>query len=201
MLRQRFGPQYDRVVKKEVDVRRGEEVLAFRAERREKLEIRPISSSRRAEFASRWENVQSLFVDDPTGAVSRADELVNGVMLARGYPVGDFDQRAADISVDHPIVVDNYRTGHEIAVRRWTRGVGNAAPGRSFAEERSKLERSTGIEWTKVSTEDLRVASALSFILPPLTVCPGTLIDGVNRTGTSMHGFDLDPLRWREMNR
>jgi len=117
MLRQQFGPEYDRVVKKEGDVRRGEQVLAFRAERREKLEIRPISSSMRADFASRWANVQSLFVDDPKGAVSRADELVNEVMRARGYPVGDFDQRAADISIDHPVVVENYRTAHEIAVR------------------------------------------------------------------------------------
>ena len=117
MLRQRFGPEYDRVVKKEGDVRRGEEVLAFRAERREKLEIRPLSSSSRADFASRWASVQSLFVDDPKDAVSRADELVNQVMLARGYPMGDFDQRAADISVDHPIVVDNYRKAHDVALQ------------------------------------------------------------------------------------
>ena len=61
--------------------------------------------------------MQLLFVDDPKGAVSRADELLNEVMIARGYPVGDFDQRAADISVDHPVMVGNYRTAHEIAVR------------------------------------------------------------------------------------
>jgi hypothetical protein len=81
----------------------------------------PISSSSRSDFASRWSTVQSQFVDDPKGAVSLADQLLNQVMLARGYPVGDFDQRAADISVDHPIVVDNYRAAHEIALRH-TRG-------------------------------------------------------------------------------
>jgi FtsZ-interacting cell division protein ZipA len=117
MLRERFGPEYDRVVKKEGDVRRGEHVLAFRTKRRERLEIRTLSSSSRSDFASRWTTVQSQFVDDPQGAVSQADHLVSEVMQARGYPVGEFDQRTADISVDHPIVVDNYRTAHEIALR------------------------------------------------------------------------------------
>ena len=117
MLRERFGPEYDRVVKKEGDVRRGEDVLQFLAKRREKLQIRELSPSNRSDFAGRWTTVQSQFVDDPKGAVSRADQLVNEVMQVRGYPVGDFDQRAADISVDHPVVVENYRAGHDIALR------------------------------------------------------------------------------------
>jgi hypothetical protein len=117
LLRERFGPEYDRVVKKEGDVHRGEAVLAFRKERREKLEIKPLSPSTRSDFAMRWTSVQSQFVDDPKGAVSQADHLVSELMQARGYPVGEFDQRAADISVDHPVVVDNYRAAHEIAVR------------------------------------------------------------------------------------
>jgi FtsZ-interacting cell division protein ZipA len=117
MLRQRFGPEYDRVVKKEGDVHRGEDVLQFLTKRREKLQIRALSPSNRSDFASRWTTVQSQFVDDPKGAVSRADQLVNEVMQVRGYPIGDFDQRAADISVDHPVVVENYRAGHEIALR------------------------------------------------------------------------------------
>lgn len=117
VLRERFGPEYDRVVKKEGDVRRGEGVLEFRAKRIEKLEVRPLSPSNRSDFVSRWARVQLQFVDDPTGTVSRADQLVNEVMQLRGYPIGDFDQRAADISVDHPIVVENYRTAHEIASR------------------------------------------------------------------------------------
>jgi hypothetical protein len=116
-LRNRFGPEYDRVVQKEGDVHRGEEVLQFRAQRREKLQIVPLSQTSRADFANRWTGVQSLFVDDPQGAVSQADRLLNEVMQVRGYPIGEFDQRAADISVDYPSVVDNYRVAHEIALR------------------------------------------------------------------------------------
>jgi hypothetical protein len=116
-LRQRFGPEYDRVVQKEGDVRRAEDVLQFRTQRREEFRIVPLSQTSRADFANRWTAVQSLFVDDPKGAVSQADRLVNEVMQVRGYPLGEFDQRAADISVDHPVVVANYRAAHEIALR------------------------------------------------------------------------------------
>ncbi len=116
-LRQRFGPEYDRVVGKEGDVRRGEGVLEWRAKRIEKINIVTLSAPVRAEFANRWTDVQSRFVDDPNGAVSGADSLVNEVMQARGYPVGNFEQRAGDISVDHPIVVENYRVAHDIALR------------------------------------------------------------------------------------
>ena len=117
-LRQRFGPEYDRVVRKEGDVRRGEGVLDWRAKRIEKINIRPLSPSLRSDFANRWTNVQSQFVDDPKGAVSRADGLVNEVMQARGYPMGNFEQKAADISVDHPVVVESYRAAHDIALRQ-----------------------------------------------------------------------------------
>jgi len=117
VLRERFGPEYYRVVKNEGDVHRGEDVLQFRAKRRDKFQIVPLSSTHRSDFMSRWTSVQSLFVDDPRGAVTQADQLVNEVMQSRGYPVGEFEQRAADISVDHPIVVQNYRAAHEIALR------------------------------------------------------------------------------------
>ena len=117
MLRDRFGPEYDRVIKREGNLRKGEAVLAFRTERRESLTITPLSPSIRSDFATRWTTVQAQFVDDPKEAVVRADHLVSEVMQARGYPVGEFDQRAADLSVDHPIVVDNYRAAHEVALR------------------------------------------------------------------------------------
>jgi hypothetical protein len=116
-LRQRFGPEYDRVVRKEGDVGRGEGVLEWRAKRIEKINIRPLSPPIRSDFANRWTNVQSQFVDDPKGSVSRADGLVNEVMQARGYPMGNFEQKAADISVDHPVVVESYRAAHDIALR------------------------------------------------------------------------------------
>src|ERR1700739_3425858 len=112
-LRERFGPEYDRVVKKEGEVRKAEGVLEMRARRREKFELRPLSGQARTDFAERWRMVQAQFVDDPKGSVARADELVSELMSARGYPMTDFEQRAADISVDHPVVVENYRAAHD----------------------------------------------------------------------------------------
>ena len=120
-LRERFGPEYDRVVRHEGDVRKGEGVLAFREKRHERFKLRPLSAADRSSFLYRWNDVQSRFVDDPKGAATLADSLVNDAMQARGYPMGDFEQRAADISVDHPVIVENYRAAHEIA-RRHSRG-------------------------------------------------------------------------------
>ena len=117
-LRERFGPEYDRVVRKEGDVQKGERLLDFRQKHRKTLDIRPLSPEDQTRFSSRWNNVQGEFVDDPSGAVARADELIIEVMQARGYPTTDFTQRAADISVDHPVVVENYRAAHDIAQRR-----------------------------------------------------------------------------------
>ena len=116
-LREHFGPEYERVLKQEGDQRRAEGVLEFREKRREKFKIRPISAEDRQNFSVRWREVQARFVDDPRGAVTVADSLVTEVMQARGYPIGEFDQRAADLSVDYPTIVDNYRAGHEIAMR------------------------------------------------------------------------------------
>lgn len=117
LLRERFGPEYERTVKREGDIRRAEGVLEFREKRREKLQIRPLPEADRARFAEQWTSVQSLFVDDPKGAVTQADRLLMEVMQARGYPTGDFEQRAADVSVDHPALVENYRIAHDIALR------------------------------------------------------------------------------------
>lgn len=116
-LRERFGPEYDRVVKNEGDVHKGEQVLEFRQKHREKFKVRALSPTDRSSYSYRWNEVQAQFVDDPKGAVTLADGLVTDVMQARGYPITDFEQRAADISVDHPEVVDNYRAAHDIALR------------------------------------------------------------------------------------
>jgi hypothetical protein len=91
--------------------------LADREERVEKLNIRDLDLGERERFSKQWESLQSRFVDSPKGAVAEADDLVSSVMKARGYPLSDFDQRAADISVDHPRVVENYRSAHGIALR------------------------------------------------------------------------------------
>jgi hypothetical protein len=115
-LREQFGPEYDRVVRKEGDSRKGEQVLEFRQKHREKFKIRPLSPTDRSSFRYRWNEVQARFVDDPKGAVTLAEGLVTDVMQARGYPIAEFDQQAADISVDHPVVVQNYRAAHQIAL-------------------------------------------------------------------------------------
>lgn len=117
LLRQRFGPEYDRVVQQEGDQRKAEGVLEFRSKRRESFKLRSLERMQRAAFGDRCTRVQARFVDDPEGAVTDADLLINEVMAARGYPMSDFEQRAADISVDHPRVVENYRAAHDIAVR------------------------------------------------------------------------------------
>lgn len=116
-LRERFGPEYDRVLRHEGGQKKAEDVLEFRAKRRHTFNIRPLDSAQRESFADRWIGVQSNFVDNPSAAVTDADLLINEVMTARGYPMSDFDQRAADISVDYPAVVENYRLAHTIALR------------------------------------------------------------------------------------
>jgi hypothetical protein len=116
-LRQKFGPEYDRAVLTHGSERKAEAKLADREKRIEKLNIRDLDSMEHERYAKQWQAVQSRFVDSPKGAVAEADDLVSAVMKARGYPVSDFDQRAADVSVDHPRVVENYRSAHEIALR------------------------------------------------------------------------------------
>ncbi len=118
-LRTQFGTvEYARAVEKGGDVRHAEAGLEERAQRVEAFHIRPLGSSDRARFVESWRGVQACFVDGPAGAVTAADQLLSDVMSARGYPVSDFEQRAADMSVDHPLVLENYRTAHQIALRQ-----------------------------------------------------------------------------------
>jgi hypothetical protein len=118
-LRTQFGgAEYTRAVTEGGSRRKAEAALDGRAERVEGLHIRPLAPADRARFVDSWARIQARFVDGPGGAVTDADQLLGGVMAARGYPVSDFEQRAADISVDHPLVLENYRAAHEIALRQ-----------------------------------------------------------------------------------
>ena len=117
-LRRRFGPEYDRAVEHEGGRHHAEKVLEMRAKRVEHLHIHALTEAERARFKDAWRGDQARFVDDPSSAVVEADRLVGEVMAARGYPIDDFEQRTADISVDYPQVVENYRAAHRIAVRR-----------------------------------------------------------------------------------
>ena len=116
-LKSRFGPEYRRVARAEGSTAEAEQILLQREKRMQKLDIKPLTETQKHEFADAWEHAQAEFVDDPTAAVTHADVLVQEVMNVRGYPVSDFDQRVADVSVDHPAVAQNYRLAHKIAER------------------------------------------------------------------------------------
>ena len=116
-LRSKFGPEYDKAVDSHKDRSHAESDLEKREKRVAKFNIRSLRSEERIKYAEDWRTEQSLFVDDPRTAVKHADVLVQDVMKRRGYPISDFEQNAADLSVDHPQVVENYRAAHEIAVR------------------------------------------------------------------------------------
>jgi len=118
-LRTQFGgAEYARAVEKDGNRRHAEAGLEKRTQRVEGLHVRPLAAGDRARFLTSWREVQARFVDGPAGAVTAADQLLADVMSTRGYPVSGFDQRAADISVDHPLVLKNYRTAHEIELRQ-----------------------------------------------------------------------------------
>jgi hypothetical protein len=117
-LRSRFGPEYERSVAESGDRGRAEAQLEHREERVKKFHLRPLTADDRSRFTEQWDRVQAHFVDAPAGAVAEADQLLGDIMATCGYPMGDFEQRAADISVDHPVVVQNYRSAHDIAIRQ-----------------------------------------------------------------------------------
>ena len=117
-LRTHFGPEYERAVHETGSPAKAEALLAERAKRVRDLKIRRLSHEQADRFAGEWKRIQGMFVDDPDGAVAAADRLVTEVMTARGYPVEDFDTRAADLSVEHPRVVENYRMARALAMRR-----------------------------------------------------------------------------------
>jgi hypothetical protein len=117
-LRERFGPEYSRVVQETGSRVRAEARLAKLEERVERFHIHPLSAGARTQYVDSWRNIQARFVDDPQHALAEADQLIRDVMSNRGYPVADFDRQAADLSVHHPLVVEHYRAGHEIAARQ-----------------------------------------------------------------------------------
>ena len=114
-LRQQFGPEYERTVAERGRARDAESDLEARQRRRAEFDIRPLPRDAQVRYGNAWQDVQKQFVDRPHDALQEANRLVIEVMNARGYPMADFEQRAADVSVDHPTVVKDYRAAHEIA--------------------------------------------------------------------------------------
>jgi hypothetical protein len=122
-LTERYGPEYERTLETAGTKREAERELEQREERVNQYEIKTLSPEQRDRYLAKWKETQAEFVDDPSGAIAQADTLVQDVMGERGYPMGDFEQRSADISVDHPHVVEEYRAAHTIAERHASDGV------------------------------------------------------------------------------
>lgn len=151
-LRDRYGHEYDRVVASD-GRKNGEAELREREKKVERLNIRALTATEAQRFANLWNETQARFVDQPGGALADADRLVGDVMVARGYPVEDFEARAADISVDHPSLVDHYRTAHDIAERHT---MGNA----TTEEMRQAMIHYRALFSELLETEDLEHAVA-----------------------------------------
>lgn len=120
LLRDRFGPEYDRAVENRGGQRAGEADLRARERERAQFDVKPLPEATRLRFAEEWRDVQERFVDQPPQAAAVADTLITRVMEARGYPMKDFDAQADLVSVDHPDTVENYRFAHALRQRAET---------------------------------------------------------------------------------
>jgi hypothetical protein len=140
-LRSSFGPEYDRTVAEAPSRREAEHVLTERQKRRAEFDIRPLSPGARDRYADMWQDTQTRFVDDPGSAVAEADRLIELVMSERGYPVEDFGEQAADLSVDHPDVVEDYREAHAVAAMQSRGDADTEDLRRALVRYRSLFER------------------------------------------------------------
>jgi hypothetical protein len=154
-LQQRFGPEYGRTVDELGSQTKAESELKAREKRVERLNILPLAPSDAARFSEAWKALQGRFVDDPKGVFVQADQLVRELMSKRGYPLGDFERRAADISVDHPAVVEHYRAAQAIVVRN--------ARGEADTEELRKAV----VHYRALFNELLEVREAKQEVIPP----------------------------------
>lgn len=125
-LRAKFGNEYDHAVSEHGSRKKAERDLIERTEQVKKYNIVPLQASHRERYRADWQKVEQHFLERPTTAVVEADELVADIMRTRGYPMGDFDRHAADLSVTHPSVVDHYRAGHRVI---------GGAPGNASTED------------------------------------------------------------------
>ena len=140
-LKDHFGPEYDHAVGDTGDQGAAEKELVARERKRQKLDIVVLGPESRAKYAEHWRTVQTAFVDNPSKSVGDADRLVTQVMRERGYPVDDFDQRAADISVDHPNVVEHYRAAHVLHLAQEKGDIGTEAQREAFVHYRALFEK------------------------------------------------------------
>lgn len=161
-LKERFGPEYERTVSEAGEQQAAEKELVARERKRDKLDIHPLTSETREGYAQRWRAVQTAFVDNPSSALGDADRLVTEVMRERGYPVDDFDQRAADISVDHPTVVENYRAAHAIHLAQREGDVGTEDQRQAFVHYRALFEKLLAPDNDNTTAQDTGTAQEAS---------------------------------------
>jgi hypothetical protein len=145
-LKERFGAEYERAVDNAGDQRAAEQELVARERKRQKLDIVELSPAAHQRYAQQWTDIQRSFVDDPSEAVGYADRLVTEVMRERGYPVSDFDQRASDISVDHPDTVEHYRAAHTLYLAQEKADIGTEAQRQAFVHYRALFEQLLGAD-------------------------------------------------------
>ena len=140
-MKQHYGREYERLVSEAGGQKAAEKELSARERKRDQLEIVRLTPAALSDFTTRWSQVQTGFVDNPTTAVGVADRLITEVMRERGYPVDDFDQRAADISVDHPQIVENYRTAHRIHLSQQDGDVSTEQQREAFVHYRALFDK------------------------------------------------------------
>jgi hypothetical protein len=140
-LQQKFGPEYELALQELGNKHQAEQELTARIDRVKALDIRPLSPEETKIFTSKWQAAQIEFVDEPLNAVQNADQLINQVMTAKGYPVKDFEQQAADISVDYPSLVTDYRGLHKIAVTEWDEDVSTEEMRQAMIHGRNLFEK------------------------------------------------------------
>lgn len=148
-LRQKFGLEYDYTVKKEGDTRKAEQFLEAREKKVSELDIHPLDPALRDQYNTEWVEIKSQFVDDPSGAIEKANRLITEVMIARGFPVEDFEERAADLSVLYPGFVPSYRDAYKIALNNQKNGTSTEDLRKAMLNYRSLFDALLETEQTK----------------------------------------------------
>ncbi|BBX26651.1 hypothetical protein [Mycolicibacterium alvei] len=143
-LQDRFGPEYEHAVETAGGQRAAERELRARERKHNKLDIAELTPESRTRYVEAWGVTQASFVDDPSKSVADADRLVTEVMRERGYPIDDFEQRAADVSVDHPKVVEHYRAAHVLHLAQEQGDIGTEAQREAIVHYRALFEQLVG---------------------------------------------------------
>jgi FtsZ-interacting cell division protein ZipA len=156
-LQEKFGPEYDRMLSETEDQSEVEDELEARMERVESLEIQPLSEEQKERFAQQWQSTQAKFVDQPLAAIREADQLIKAIMYEKGYPVEDFERRAADISVDYPKLVVNYRNMRNIVNKSDHEDISTEEMRQAMVHSRSLFEELLGVDVTEYTNQKEKV--------------------------------------------